>query len=160
LRAAYTELIALGPGRRTRIGKNFLRRQEEARILLKAVLSTMVQQAWRRPGAERSPAPAWQGIEPMADIPVHPAAPKSESGSFADLLRRIRCGDGQAAVELVRQYESAIRLEVRMRLRSARLRRVLDSMDICQSVLASFFVRAAAGHYDLEEPGQLIRLLT
>jgi RNA polymerase sigma-70 factor (ECF subfamily) len=36
---------------------------------------------------------------------------------------------------------------------------VFDSMDICQSVLASFFVRAAAGQYDLQEPGQLIALL-
>jgi DNA-directed RNA polymerase specialized sigma24 family protein len=40
-----------------------------------------------------------------------------------------------------------------------RLRRTLDSMDICQSVLASFFVRTAIGEYDLQEPQQLIRLL-
>jgi RNA polymerase sigma-70 factor (ECF subfamily) len=33
-------------------------------------------------------------------------------------------------------------------------------MDICQSVLASFFVRTAAGQYDLNSPGQLVRLLT
>ena len=46
-----------------------------------------------------------------------------------------------------------------MRLGDPRLRRVLDSMDICQSVLASFFVRAAAGQYDLERPEQLVRLL-
>src|SRR5262249_36832779 len=39
------------------------------------------------------------------------------------------------------------------------LRRAFDSMDICQSVLASFFVRAASGQYDLDEPGQLRRLL-
>jgi RNA polymerase sigma-70 factor (ECF subfamily) len=32
-------------------------------------------------------------------------------------------------------------------------------MDVCQSVLASFFVRAAAGQYDIQEPGQLIALL-
>jgi RNA polymerase sigma-70 factor (ECF subfamily) len=32
-------------------------------------------------------------------------------------------------------------------------------MDVCQSVLASFFVRAAAGQYDLDDPGQLVRLL-
>ena len=32
-------------------------------------------------------------------------------------------------------------------------------MDLCQSVLASFFVRAAAGQYDLERPDQLVRLL-
>src|SRR5262249_31119183 len=30
---------------------------------------------------------------------------------------------------------------------------------LCQSVLASFFVRAAAGQYDLEQPDQLVRLL-
>jgi RNA polymerase sigma factor (sigma-70 family) len=32
-------------------------------------------------------------------------------------------------------------------------------MDVCQSVLASFFVRAATGEYDLEEPQHLVRLL-
>src|SRR5262245_23455849 len=79
--------------------------------------------------------------------------------SFVEFIRRIRAGDPQAAVELVRQYEQAIRLEVRMRLCDPRLRRVLDSMDICQSVLASFFVRTAAGQYELEQPDQLIRLL-
>ncbi len=79
--------------------------------------------------------------------------------TFADFLLRIRAGDEQAAVELVRRYESAVRVEVRMRLADSRLRRVLDSMDVCQSVLASFFVRVAAGQYDLERPEQLVRLL-
>ena len=32
-------------------------------------------------------------------------------------------------------------------------------MDICQSVLAIFFVRVAAGEYDLKEPDDLIKLL-
>jgi len=32
-------------------------------------------------------------------------------------------------------------------------------MDICQSVLASFFVRAALGQYELETPGHLLKLL-
>jgi RNA polymerase sigma factor (sigma-70 family) len=32
-------------------------------------------------------------------------------------------------------------------------------MDVCQSVLGSFFLRAAAGQYDLERPDQLVRLL-
>jgi RNA polymerase sigma-70 factor (ECF subfamily) len=78
---------------------------------------------------------------------------------FADFLRRIRAGDAQAAAELVQRYEAAIRLEVRLRLRDPRLRRVFDSMDVCQSVLASFFVRAAAGQYDLDSPQQLVKLL-
>ncbi len=82
-----------------------------------------------------------------------------ESGAFAGFLRDIRAGDAQAAAELVRRYEAAIRLEVRLHLRNSRLRRVLDSMDVCQSVLASFFVRAAAGQYDLDQPAQLRKLL-
>jgi RNA polymerase sigma-70 factor (ECF subfamily) len=78
---------------------------------------------------------------------------------FADFLRRVRAGDDQAAVELVRQYEAAVLLEVRLRLRNLYLRRVFDSMDICQSVFASFFLRAAAGQYDLGHPQQLVGLL-
>jgi DNA-directed RNA polymerase specialized sigma24 family protein len=33
-------------------------------------------------------------------------------------------------------------------------------MDICQSVMMSFFMRAASGQYELETPGQLLKLLT
>ena len=33
-------------------------------------------------------------------------------------------------------------------------------MDICQSVFSSFFARAALGQYDLDQPAQLLRLLT
>jgi RNA polymerase sigma-70 factor (ECF subfamily) len=33
-------------------------------------------------------------------------------------------------------------------------------MDICQSVLKSFFVRAAAGQFDLETPEHLLKLLS
>jgi RNA polymerase sigma-70 factor (ECF subfamily) len=39
------------------------------------------------------------------------------------------------------------------------LRRYLDSMDICQSVLGNFFVRAALGQFDITSPAQLVRLL-
>jgi RNA polymerase sigma-70 factor (ECF subfamily) len=83
----------------------------------------------------------------------------SDEQSFADLIRRVRAGDDQAATELVRRYEPAIRLAVRMHLNDPNLYRLFDSMDICQSVLASFFVRAAAGHYELNNPQQLLRLL-
>jgi RNA polymerase sigma-70 factor (ECF subfamily) len=78
---------------------------------------------------------------------------------FADFLSRVRAGDEQAARELVRRYEAAIRLEVRVRLRQRRLRRFFDSMDICQSVLHSFFVRAALGQFDLNRPEELVKLL-
>jgi RNA polymerase sigma-70 factor (ECF subfamily) len=48
---------------------------------------------------------------------------------------------------------------VRLHLEDRRLYRLFDSMDVCQSVLVSFFLRAAAGQYDLERPEQLVRLL-
>src|SRR5689334_8009854 len=68
---------------------------------------------------------------------------------FRKLIRRVRAGDQDAATELVRQYEPAIRRVVRVRLTDTRLRAALDSMDVCQSVLATFFVRAALGQYEL-----------
>jgi RNA polymerase sigma-70 factor (ECF subfamily) len=84
-----------------------------------------------------------------------------EGEQYADFIRRIRLGDERAAEELIRRYEPEIRLEIRtlLRLRDPRLRRVFDSMDICQSVMVSFFLRAAVGDFDLDEPSQLIRLL-
>jgi RNA polymerase sigma-70 factor (ECF subfamily) len=82
-----------------------------------------------------------------------------ENAEFADFIRRIRAGDDQAARELVQLYEPVIRREVRLRLRDPRLVSRFDWTDICQSVMASFFVRAAAGQYDLEQPDQLLRLL-
>jgi RNA polymerase sigma-70 factor (ECF subfamily) len=80
--------------------------------------------------------------------------------TFRDLIVRVRQGDQHAAAELVRRYEPAIRRAVRFRLTDPRLRRTCDSMDVCQSVLMSFFVRVGSGQYDLESPDQLLRLLT
>jgi RNA polymerase sigma factor (sigma-70 family) len=82
-----------------------------------------------------------------------------EPTSFEELIRRVRAGDQDAAAELVQRYEPAIRRAVRFRLTDARLGRVLDSMDICQSVFASFFVRTAAGQFDIDQPEQLMKLL-
>ncbi len=78
---------------------------------------------------------------------------------FTSLIARLRCGDAKAAEELFRQYELAVRMEVRHRMRDPRLRRTIDSMDICQSVFGSFFVRASLGQYDLKDPAEVINLL-
>src|SRR5215471_7800398 len=83
----------------------------------------------------------------------------AELETFQELLQRVRTGDNQAAMELVRQYEPLIRREVRIHLRDQRLSRLFDSMDVCQSVWGSFFVRTAAGQYDLDRPEQLLALL-
>lgn len=82
-----------------------------------------------------------------------------DENTFLAFIQQVRAGDEQAATELVRLYEPEIRREVRLRLRDSRLRRDFDSADICQSVLASFFVRAALGQYELDEPRQLVKLL-
>jgi RNA polymerase sigma-70 factor (ECF subfamily) len=82
-----------------------------------------------------------------------------EARTFEELIQRVRAWDQDAAAELVRRYEPAIRRAVRFRLVDARLGGLLDSMDICQSVLKSFFVRAASGQYDLETPEKVLGLL-
>jgi RNA polymerase sigma-70 factor (ECF subfamily) len=76
------------------------------------------------------------------------------------LLVRIRAGDQQAAAALVRRFEPALRRAVRFRLRDRQLRRLLDSADVCQAVLLRFFVRVAAGDYELDTPEQVLKLLT
>src|SRR4051812_327645 len=83
----------------------------------------------------------------------------AEGSAFLDLVRRVRAGDEAAAAELVRLYEPAIRRAARVRLVDHRLRRVFDSTDVCESVLASFFVRAALGQYELDRPEHLVGLL-
>ncbi|MFO0891381.1 MAG: sigma-70 family RNA polymerase sigma factor [Isosphaeraceae bacterium] len=85
--------------------------------------------------------------------------PGVEPGGFEELIRRVREGDEQAAADLVRRYEPAIRRAARVRLLDTRLNRLLDSMDICQSVMASFFVRTALGQYEIDTPDQLLKLL-
>jgi len=83
----------------------------------------------------------------------------SDEAVFSQFIARIRAGDQRAAAELVSQYEPVIRREIRISLHDKNLIRAFDSMDICQSVLASFFVRTAAGEYDIGTEIQLIGLL-
>ncbi len=84
-----------------------------------------------------------------------------EGNSFLELIKRsLRAADPSAAVELVRRYEPAIRRIVRLQMQATpACAAYLDSMDVCQSVLASFFIRAATGQYDLNHPAQHLRLL-
>lgn len=76
----------------------------------------------------------------------------NETSSFAQLIRQAQDRDSTAAAELMRRYEPAVRRAVRLRLFDARLRRVFDSTDICQSVMGNFFDRLARGQYPLESP--------
>src|SRR3954471_15577003 len=82
-----------------------------------------------------------------------------DAPAFEELIRRVRAWDQEAAEELVRRYEPAIRRAVRFRLADSRLGSLFDSLDLCQFGLASFFVRAATGQYDLETPEKVLGLL-
>ncbi|HEX3150381.1 MAG TPA: sigma-70 family RNA polymerase sigma factor [Gemmataceae bacterium] len=79
--------------------------------------------------------------------------------AFNDFIRRVRAGDAAAAEALVKQYGEKVRREARARTTDPRLRQVFDSVDICQSVLGSFFAGAAAGQFELNRPDDLVHLL-
>jgi RNA polymerase sigma-70 factor (ECF subfamily) len=81
------------------------------------------------------------------------------ASSFCTFMVRVRSGDEDAARELVRRFGGLIRREIRLRVYDRRLLRVLDSMDIAQSVLNSFFAHAWTGHFAVETPEELARLL-
>ncbi len=87
------------------------------------------------------------------------ATPGGGTATFADFLRRVCAGDESAATELVQRYEPALRLEVQLRLTDPKLRRLLDPADLCQSVLKSFFIRAATGQFELDSQEKLVALL-
>lgn len=83
----------------------------------------------------------------------------SEESAFGNLIRGIRAGNEQAAVEFVRQYETVVRRQLRWVMTDPKMYRLYDADDVCQMVLASFFIRVAAGQYDLDQPEQLAKLL-
>lgn len=74
-------------------------------------------------------------------------------------MTRLRRGESDAAWKLIELYEPQIRRAVRVRIQDVQLRKVIDSLDICQTVFANFFVRAASGEYELDHPKELIALL-
>jgi DNA-directed RNA polymerase specialized sigma24 family protein len=83
----------------------------------------------------------------------------AEKEDFAELMSAVRRGDADAAQELWRRFEPMLKREIRLRLRDTRLRQRFDESDICQSVMATFFVRATSGEFELETPEQLQHLL-
>ncbi len=83
----------------------------------------------------------------------------TEQSSFEQLIERVRAGDEAAAGELVRLYEPEVRRFVHFRLTTPALRRFVDSLDICQSVLTNLFVHLDKGGLQLDNPDQLRRLL-
>lgn len=80
--------------------------------------------------------------------------------TLRELLRLALQGHQDACTELVRHLEPVIRRAVRVHLpRNDPLRRLFDSMDICQSVLVQFLARAGLGAIQFQSPRTLRRLL-
>ena len=86
--------------------------------------------------------------------------PEEDQAFFRNLIGRVRRGDPDAAREVVERYGPHIRRIARFELRDPRLRRLLDSEDVWQSVAGAFFVRAAAGDFELDTPRDLLALLS
>lgn len=88
-----------------------------------------------------------------------PARSLGSSQSFDGLLRRLRSGDQAAAAEIHTHFGGHIRRLARQWLSRKKLGRLLDSEDICQSVLCDFFARYEQGSYQLSDEVQLRALL-
>lgn len=74
------------------------------------------------------------------------------------LLHGFQDGDEDAAWQLYERYVKRLVGLARSRL-SEKLTARVDAEDVVQSVYRSFFRNAEAGRYDLEQPGDLWRLL-
>ena len=79
---------------------------------------------------------------------------------FIELIRLVESGSEEAAADLITQYGPSLRRIARIRLHGSEIRRVLDSQDIYQSVMAIFFQRVQTGTFELETPEDLIRLVS
>jgi RNA polymerase sigma factor (sigma-70 family) len=77
--------------------------------------------------------------------------------SVAELLDRIREGDEEALAELLRRYESKIRLTARHLLRPV-LRRYLDSIDVAQSVQFHLMSGLRRGTFELPDTETFVAL--
>ena len=82
-----------------------------------------------------------------------------ENAEFENFLQALRRGDHDAAERLVHLYGPDICRLIRAKLKEGGLRRVTDSVDICQSILFGFLQHIAAGGFELESAEQLEKLL-
>jgi len=74
------------------------------------------------------------------------------------LVELFREGDEDAAGEMFQRYVERLIAVARNRL-SAKMKRRIDAEDVVQSAFRSFFAHAQRGRYEIEETGDLWRLL-
>jgi RNA polymerase sigma-70 factor (ECF subfamily) len=97
------------------------------------------------------------GDPPHGPDPGH-ERDQDRGGELREFLDRIRAGDELAARELLARYEAQVRLVVRRQLPRL-LRSRFDSLDVLQSVWASFFRRLRCGPEQFEDPRYLVAFL-
>lgn len=78
---------------------------------------------------------------------------------FADVMARLRTGDADAAATVFFRFGRAL-VELARRHLDVWLRRKVDPEDVVQSVYRSFFVRQAAGDFQVADWNELWGLLT
>ena len=78
---------------------------------------------------------------------------------FDQMVRALRDGDAAPAEAFVRLYEPHLRYLIRIRLSHSPLARLFDSVDVCQSILKSFFQLASEGGFRPNSADHLRRYL-
>ncbi len=79
--------------------------------------------------------------------------------SFSKRLDELRCGVPGAHEAFMEEFGPYVRRAIRIRLRRTYLQAAADSADLCQSVMASFLLRLAAGQFELANEVDMRRLL-
>ena len=82
-----------------------------------------------------------------------------DDADFREWLRRVRSREPAAVSEFVDRYGPLIRRAIRVRGTGGRLQRILDSEDLCQSVMRRFFEHAGDANTPAEDPASLLNWL-
>ncbi len=78
---------------------------------------------------------------------------------FGEWMRRLCAGDELAAAWLLQQFEPEIRRLIRVRLQNSGLRRILDSVDICQEALFAFMQHLDENTLHPQTSAEMMQLL-
>jgi RNA polymerase sigma factor (sigma-70 family) len=82
-----------------------------------------------------------------------------DDASFPEWMRRVRSGEPDAVSEFVDRFGPQIRRAIRVRGTGGRLQRILDSEDLCQSVMRRFFEHTDGASAPAENPAMLLSWL-
>jgi RNA polymerase sigma factor (sigma-70 family) len=78
---------------------------------------------------------------------------------LSEFFAVLRSGDGAAVEQLLQQLDPILRRIIRLRLIDGRLRHLLDTMDILQSLLKNFLSRKETGPFSGEGSAELVAYL-